>query len=320
MEIDISHGTNREQLECLPSTSTGSSKLGNCEVCSIIEAKYTCPRCEVKTCSLKCANIHKKELECDGSRDRTKFIPLNKFSDLDLANDYRLLEEISRSLEGYKKDKTRRFLQRNIVLPHHLYKLKNGAQRRQITLKFLPPNFVRHKQNTTRLNYAKDTIFWRIDWIFPNSNNLKLVDEKVRETEKLSNILQKYFVKQDNLILQEKLQYYQSLGMSNIKVYLRAEQKPGNKFYELDLNESIKENLKGKVIIEYPTVIVLNKEHKEVEVIDSDDDHEDIDEKSVSGKVVIERMLKRQESEESLYNSLKNLLFVSENSNDEMDE
>lgn len=61
------------------------SRFDNCEVCGI-KAQYTCPKCEVRTCSLTCVNIHKKELECDGIRDKTKFIPLTSFTDLDLLS------------------------------------------------------------------------------------------------------------------------------------------------------------------------------------------------------------------------------------------
>lgn len=57
-----------------------------CEVCDASQAKYTCPKCEVRTCCLDCVNIHKTELECDGIRDRTKFIPRDQFTDLDLLN------------------------------------------------------------------------------------------------------------------------------------------------------------------------------------------------------------------------------------------
>lgn len=73
-------------------------RLGQCEVCAVEEAKYTCPQCEVKTCSLKCNKIHKAELDCTGQRKCTKFIPINKFTNLDLHSDYKLLEEISRLL------------------------------------------------------------------------------------------------------------------------------------------------------------------------------------------------------------------------------
>lgn len=61
-------------------------RLEDCEVCGTTKAKYTCPKCEVRTCSLTCVNLHKKELDCDGIRDKTKFIPLTSFADLDLLS------------------------------------------------------------------------------------------------------------------------------------------------------------------------------------------------------------------------------------------
>lgn len=61
-------------------------RLEDCEVCGATKAKYTCPKCEVRTCSLVCVNLHKKELDCDGIRDKTKFIPITSFADLDLLS------------------------------------------------------------------------------------------------------------------------------------------------------------------------------------------------------------------------------------------
>lgn len=61
-------------------------RLEECEVCGGAQAKYTCPKCEVRTCSLDCVKIHKKELSCDGIRDKTKFVPLKGFTDLDLLS------------------------------------------------------------------------------------------------------------------------------------------------------------------------------------------------------------------------------------------
>lgn len=61
-------------------------RLEDCEVCGTTKAKYTCPKCEVRTCSLGCVKLHKKELDCDGIRDKTKFIPLASFADLDLLS------------------------------------------------------------------------------------------------------------------------------------------------------------------------------------------------------------------------------------------
>lgn len=55
-------------------------------MCAKNEAKYTCPRCEVKTCCLECVKIHKKELDCNGLRDKVKFKRLKNFDNIDLLN------------------------------------------------------------------------------------------------------------------------------------------------------------------------------------------------------------------------------------------
>lgn len=52
----------------------------NCAVCNLIKFKYTCPKCEIKTCSLKCSTQHKVNMKCSGIRDRTKFVPLKYYS------------------------------------------------------------------------------------------------------------------------------------------------------------------------------------------------------------------------------------------------
>lgn len=61
--------------------------------------------------------IHKKELECDGIRDRTKFIPMQNFTDRDLLSDYKLLEECARFVYGIKRDKKKKFTRIDKELP-----------------------------------------------------------------------------------------------------------------------------------------------------------------------------------------------------------
>jgi hypothetical protein len=64
-------------------------RLGKCEVCNNQEAKYTCPRCEVKTCCLTCVNIHKNELGCNGQRNRVAYKRISEFTNLDLLSGMR---------------------------------------------------------------------------------------------------------------------------------------------------------------------------------------------------------------------------------------
>ena len=98
-------------------------------MCENEEGKYKCPRCEVVTCSLTCVNQHKVgpggSVGCDGVRNKTKYIPLNQFTELDVISDYKLLESATKCVESYARDKLKGITQLNPKgrmqpLPHFL--------------------------------------------------------------------------------------------------------------------------------------------------------------------------------------------------------
>lgn len=215
-------------------------------------------------------------------------------------------------------------------------KLRNTAKSRRVTLKFLPYKFARRRNNSTYLNYKTNVIYWQIDWVFVSADNLKLTDKNVPEIAPISSILSKYLSKQNDDYLQEKLQYYQAADIPGIRVLLKAEQKKGKKFYELDPTLTLMECLEKKLIIEYPTIHIILKDHlRDYHIIDSGelcdyfngiffklfiaDDEDDGDEGHVkSGNEVVASIVNNAENDESLYRSLKNLLFVSEYSDEEL--
>ncbi|XP_014473577.1 PREDICTED: box C/D snoRNA protein 1 [Dinoponera quadriceps] len=265
-------------------------KLKDCEVCDIKKARYTCPKCEVRTCSLTCVNIHKKELKCDGIRDNTKYISLKSFTDLDVLSDYRLLEEIGRTVNEYKGNPKKKYTRQGVPLPLYLYKLKSAAFSRKISLSFMPQNFSRRKANTTYLNWKTNELFWRIEWIFPQAENIKRITTKALETTRVSTLVDQLLDpvlllkdKTDNTELNvklpenvvDRLQFYKAAGSNNIKVLLKAEKvkKSSYRFYDLDLTLTLKENLRNKTIIEFPTLYVVMKDHSYMyEIIDTDEE------------------------------------------------
>ena len=44
---------------------------------------------------MDCVKKHKVEDDCDGVRDKSKYVSMQKFTDMDVVNDFRLLEEVS---------------------------------------------------------------------------------------------------------------------------------------------------------------------------------------------------------------------------------
>ncbi|XP_043254229.1 box C/D snoRNA protein 1 [Colletes gigas] len=307
-----------------------NEKIENCEVCGAGKAKYTCPKCEVRTCCLQCVNIHKKELTCDGIRDKTKFVPLKSFTDLDVLSDYRLLEEVGRSVDQLKRDPLKRCTRQNI-LPMHLSKLKSAAFKKGINLEFMPQNFSRHKNNTTFLNWKTNELYWRVEWIFPQAEQIKWTTERALDTTRLSALIEeildpvkslenKHGIEELNLRmhLNDRLQFYQAASLSGIKVLLKAEKikKSESKFYELDITLTLKENLENKTIIEFPTIYIVLKDHLDMyEVVDTDnEDMEESESKFNNGNVLNKRRRKynqinRREEKSSTVNYFFNSEF-----------
>jgi hypothetical protein len=57
-----------------------------CQVCSAGTAKYTCPGCGVRSCSLGCVQQHKAANGCSGKRDRLGYVPLADYSEKQLLS------------------------------------------------------------------------------------------------------------------------------------------------------------------------------------------------------------------------------------------
>lgn len=77
MEVAIKRDSSEDVLK---------TRLGTCEKCGAQEARYRCPRCEFRSCCLQCVNLHKKEFDCNGIRDKTRFKSLSQFTELDLLS------------------------------------------------------------------------------------------------------------------------------------------------------------------------------------------------------------------------------------------
>lgn len=77
-----------------------------CSICLEAEAKYTCPACDTKTCSVACVKRHKLRSECSGSVDPTVFVPHKTLaaSSALVNRDYNFLLNFERRVQLSKTD------------------------------------------------------------------------------------------------------------------------------------------------------------------------------------------------------------------------
>lgn len=103
-------------------------------------------------------------------------------------------------------------------------------------------------------------------------------DDRCDERQSLDKLLAKYLqLEPGNLdqtdIMRKNLEYYQARGgASQMRLLLKAEgvKKCKNRFFELDAEKTLSENLAGKTIVEFPTIyVVYDDVVKEFDVIDS---------------------------------------------------
>ncbi|KAI0832319.1 hypothetical protein BC628DRAFT_1305701, partial [Trametes gibbosa] len=76
-----------------------------CAICQADAAKYTCPRCAVRTCSLVCSTAHKtRGAGCSGVRNQAAYVPMNRYGYMTLMNDYTFLEEMGRKVGDWGRE------------------------------------------------------------------------------------------------------------------------------------------------------------------------------------------------------------------------
>lgn len=271
------------------SSKSGSTvqrqRLGMCEVCAATEARYACPKCEVKTCCLACVQIHKKELACDGQRDRTKFVPLSEMTAREFMSDYCFLEECTRYAENRKSDRSKRYTRDNTSggkgLSMAKHRLRSAALSRNIRLMLQLPGFSRHKENTTYLNWKLSRLYWRVEWLFVNipmaedEPVARFVDARCDEKVSLADLALKYVDLQQETARnhRRRLVHHQTAGIGQLSFWLRAEgvRRSSARCYALEAATALGENLAGRTIVEFPTIYVTYeaKPPLGLEVIDS---------------------------------------------------
>ncbi|KAH3792129.1 box C/D snoRNA protein 1-like [Dreissena polymorpha] len=230
--------------------------MKKCEVCSEVEAKYRCPRCELQTCCLKCVRQHKETSGCSGLRDKTAFIAVTEFNDRHLLNDYRFLEDCGRKNSNASRDQ----LKRTSNKPNFLKVLENQARNRKVRLRLMPYPMSKRKHNSTMYQHRLKTILWQVEWRFPEVE-YSTIDRRVPETHILGDILDKHFSVDADPVVRHRLKRFVEDREPSCLVLMerRGATQSDTSYYQLDLKKTLAENLQEKEIVEYPTLTVVTQ-------------------------------------------------------------
>ncbi|KAI0970875.1 hypothetical protein F4678DRAFT_106374 [Xylaria arbuscula] len=163
-----------------------------CTICHIQQPRYKCPRCSARTCSLTCVKKHKTWSSCNGERDPTVFVSLNKLkTDAGIDHDYNFLTSIERSVERAERilREDRDILPQESPQPppRKNTRFNKGQSRGRTTVddgsrkwdrnavhrfrelgihvSSLPYGMTRSKENKTSWNRRTRTINWQVEWL-----------------------------------------------------------------------------------------------------------------------------------------------------------
>lgn len=237
------------------------SLLPRCSLCQK-PARYRCPRCALRTCSVECVKSHKRVSGCTGVRDRCAYVALNNFTESDLQSDYRLLEEAANVVDVSSRDKIVK-PHRPPVLPVKLVNMQKVAWKSaRINLQFLPEMFARRKLN--RISIKKGILHWTIAVEIPQAG-LSLLKHNVSSAGLLKDVVHD-FIRDFTEPEKQSACAIINAPFLELAVYLKAEGRPANdeRYHQLDTDLSVEENLREKQIIEYPTFWLSTRDHSGV--------------------------------------------------------
>uniref|UniRef100_A0A671Q740 Dentin sialophosphoprotein-like n=1 Tax=Sinocyclocheilus anshuiensis TaxID=1608454 RepID=A0A671Q740_9TELE len=198
---------------------------------------------------------------CCGVRDKTAFVPLAEFNEINLLNDYRILEDTARLTQQSNRD---RVLLRSRRHPKEGMWMIRKARAVKVTLRFLPKVFSKHRENRTIFRRAEGRFYWHLKIHFPQSD--AVYSERCPDNRQLNQILNDYIhPSESDPVKRQKLKVYVRTPREDIRVFLKSEQTQPNslRYLELDLKTTLQANLMQKTIVEYPEVFVVLQQHSQ---------------------------------------------------------
>ena len=287
--------TDAAAVETAPATAV-RDRLGDCAVCDAgVAAKYRCPGCAVVSCSLACSKRHKQMGEgCSGKRKVAEFKDIRDFTDADLVSDYRFLEDALLEKDRAKRWRPRfrpgsdaaARADRAPAAIKTVDLLTQKAADRGVQLFCMPDGMARRVANTTFYDRKRDLMQWRVEWLFhgpPTARDddeekngrvgvekvapvARAEDAKVDETATIGSALRAHFAPgPGNAARLHELRRFRSLRErrkaetpATIGIFLAAEGRRADdpRFHRLALDATLRENLNGKRVLEFPRLHV----------------------------------------------------------------
>ncbi|KAL0141029.1 hypothetical protein V8B55DRAFT_1512412 [Mucor lusitanicus] len=253
-------------------TEEEMKKAKLCQICQDKDWIYTCPRCLAHTCSLKCA-------ACSGERDKTAYVPLQKYTETHMMSDYTYLEDVSRQSDNITRSRMETNRDLKVKSAENRAKaFSKVANQLGIHYSSLPIGMSRNKLNQS--NYSKNLkqIFWSIE--IPSIKPFSAFFENLLLAENPQG-------KGAYSTIRHQVKLFIDAGIDQFNIALKKEKSPRGHFVNVthQINDIFKDVLKGEQIIEYPIFYVwLKSQEQPSEILTEEEDaveHKPVEEETV---------------------------------------
>ncbi|KRX15811.1 UBX domain-containing protein 6 [Trichinella nelsoni] len=238
----------------------------HCDVCKK-NARYCCPACQARSCSLECVKKHKQLINCDGLACRTRFVPLQNYSTVNFMQDYNMLMEAAGKYDHFRETLASYFKKHNA---HQDRNFQYNCRSNGILLVRLPHYCYKNMRNKSFYNKRADTSFWSVEFIFHfNDNNpLSVICDKIPNSLSLLTLLKNLFKPKPNSEFAEQSallnNYANIINLNDLCCFFKVEQNwwtKDDRYYAVDMNSSLIEILKDKIVVEFPTFHICQSEN-----------------------------------------------------------
>ncbi|GAM34875.1 HIT finger domain protein [Talaromyces pinophilus] len=267
-----------------------------CSICHINPPKYRCPRCSVRTCSLPCTRKHKTWSSCTGVRDPAAYLTRSQLeTEASFDRDFNFITGIERRLERAERDAENRGIEleheymvkktsENSHAGKKRKRVPNGdkqaprlakgelgfvraAEEAGIKLVRAPAGLSRRKMNHSRVHPKHKCLNWSVEWIVPSTGQ-KIV-RPCLETTSLKEAYDRVFPvpKSDvnNIPTDEQKPSTEDIDENtnshrSVYFYLHRHRAATNNIVLVPLQPSatLRDVLRGRSVLEFPTIYVLN--------------------------------------------------------------
>ncbi|CAE6450135.1 unnamed protein product [Rhizoctonia solani] len=259
----------------------GPSTISQCALCSQT-SKYTCPRCNTKTCSLACSKSHKSKDNCSGQRDKAKYVPMNEYGWGTLADDYSYLEDLGRDVATWGRDLSKGKGKGKWKSPK-LEGLRVQLAARDVKIHFVAEGMEKRRLNQSSWDPRTKTIYLTVEFIFhlggqqpirilTHRNNFSsplgqsLVSHLKHKSDVPASVLDLISSSDPHVLYTIARTQLQGQGTKyeapTLNIRLGSAPTPARPkirkiFHPLDPSRTLQDCLKGREVVEYATIDVF---------------------------------------------------------------